>query len=127
MNLRSLLRVVFALGVAILIGGISFGFANSWGGSGGLNALWAAALICFASSALAIVFVGILQEAGKRPSYAPPALHWAIGVGLLFTACAATLTFVLKPVPTTQLAVWLGIHCVAQVIVQFVLFRATAA
>lgn len=123
MNARTVLQLALALALAAALGGIGLGFAGSWGGSVGVAGMWSAALIGFLAAAAAIGFVGVLRDVGGRPPHTPPALHWALGVWVLVGASASILLFVLRPAPTAQLATWVAVHCIAQAILLFVLFR----
>ena len=123
MSARTVLQLALAATLAVALGGLGLGFAQGWGGEVGVAGMWSAALIGFLAAAAAIGMVGILRDVGQRPSYAPPALHWALGVWVLVAASASTLLFVLRPAPTTQLATWVGVHCVLQGALLFLFFR----
>lgn len=123
MNKQTVYKILLSLAVAAVIGGAGLGFAESWGEMEGIHALWLAALVAWGSTATALTYVGILQDRGKRPDYGPPALHWVLGVMIMFVVCAAIPICIAEVAPAKPFLTWLAVHTVPQIALLLFLFR----
>jgi hypothetical protein len=114
MSSQTVVRILQLLFLALLVSGVLFPLAQSWGGPDGIRALWTATGIVFLSMAVGRFVTGILREAGTRPEGAPSASQVGLRIALLLVVLACFPVFVLARGPTEQFAVWLCVHLIAQ-------------
>jgi hypothetical protein len=119
--LRHLLHV---LAVAVAVSALAAWPAWLWGADTGLLALGLAAGVCLIGAVLGRVVLGLMLRLNDSPEGTSAAIQAAIGVRLLGTLVLCLPVVLAKWVPNLQLAVWLVLHYVAQLVLElFVLLR----
>ncbi len=92
--------------------------AHAWKGREGQLGLGLAGLICLIGAAAGRGIGSLMRGVSAGDDQAAQATQAAIGARLILTLALSLPVFVVKPVPMMPFAIWLGVHYLAQVVLE---------
>ena len=110
--------LLLAVGLAALVTAALAWPAHAWKGSQGLLGLGLAALICLIGAAAGRGVGGLVQATAPTEDQAPQATQVSVGARLVLTLMLSLPVFILKPVDTMPFSIWLGVHYLAQMVLE---------
>ncbi len=110
--------LLLAFGLALLVTAALAWPAHAWKGGEGLLGLGLAGLICLFGAAAGRAVGGLVQATGPAEDQAPQATQVAVGARLVLTLLLSLPVFILKPVDTMPFSIWLGVHYLAQMVLE---------